>query len=282
MKVLDGKVAIVTGAGRTKGIGRATALKLAEQGANVVVTDIARKREELTLPGGVLSIGDDFTKLEKLVSEIECLGPSSLAMAVDITDKNQIEACVQKTCEVFGGIDILFNNAGTAVGGASPFMELTDRQWDLSYQVNIKGTVDFCKAVIPKMQERNGGSIINNASQAGIGATENQAAYVATKFGVVGLTKTIAREFGRYHIRCNAVCPGFIHTGMWEDVIKFFAKEMGASETEAWDRMSDEVAMKRFAQPEEVADAVAYLAGPAAGYITGVALQIAGGLPPGL
>jgi NAD(P)-dependent dehydrogenase (short-subunit alcohol dehydrogenase family) len=280
MKLLKGKVAIVTGAGRPKGMGRASALKLAEQGASVVVTDIARERKDLEIEG-LLGIGDDFAALERLVGEIEALGSKALALAVDVTDVGQIRACVDKTCEVLGGVDILFNNAGTAVGVGS-IMDISSENWDLSWQVNVKGMVEFCKAVIPHMGERGGGSIINNASMAGLGAAEGYGAYTVTKFGVVGLTKTIAAEFGRQNIRCNCVCPGMILTDMGEEEIQFISMEKGVSMEDARRIFGEVAAMGRAGQPEEVADVVTYLAGPHSGFLTGVAIPVAGGLPLGI
>jgi len=280
MKLLEGKVAIVTGAGRPKGMGRATALELAEQGASVVVTDLARKREDLMIEG-LLGIGDELGALEKVVSEIEALGSRGLAMAVDVTDTAQIRACVEKACETFGGVDILFNNAGTAIG-VGPFLDILSQNWDLSWQVNVKGMMEFCRAAIPKMIERGGGSIINNASMAGLGAEPGYGAYVVTKFAVVGLTKLLAAEFGAQKIRCNATCPGAILTDMGEEEITFIAIEKGISQEEARKVFDEMAALGHAAQPEEVADVVAYLAGPRSGYLTGVALPVAGGSPAGL
>jgi len=280
MNLLEGKVAIVTGAGRPKGMGRASALKLAEQGASVVVTDLAQKRKDLSIEG-LLGIGDEFASLEKLVSEIEALGSRGLAMAVDVTDAAQIQACVEKTCEAFGGVDILFNNAGTAIGVGS-FLDILSENWDLSWQVNVKGMVEFCRAVIPKMIERGGGSIINNSSMEGLGATAGYGAYSVTKFAVVGLTKLLAAEFGAQNIRCNATCPGAILTDMGEEEITFIAMEQGISEDKARKVFGEMAALGRAAQPEEVADVVAYLAGPRSAYLTGVALPVAGGMRPGL
>ncbi len=280
MKLLEGKVAIVTGAGRPKGMGRATALKLAEQGASVVVTDLARKREDLRIEG-LLGIGEEFAALEKVVSEIEALGSRGLAMAVDVTDLGQIQACVEKTCEAFGGVDILFNNAGTAIG-VGPFLDILGQNWDLSWQVNVRGMVEFCRAVIPKMIERGGGSIINNASMAGLGGEGGYGAYVVTKFAVVGLTKLLAAEFGPQNIRCNATCPGAILTDMGQEEITFIAVDHGISREEAATVFDKMAALGRAAQPEEVADVVAYLAGPRSAYLTGVALPVAGGMRPGV
>jgi 3-oxoacyl-[acyl-carrier protein] reductase len=280
MKLMEGKVAIVTGAGRAKGMGRASALKLAEQGASVVVTDIARKRQDLEVEG-LLGIGDDFAALEGLVAEIEASGSKGLAVAVDVTAPAEIQACVEKACETFGGVDILFNNAGTAIG-VGPFLDIPDENWDLSWQVNVKGMVDFCKNVIPKMIDRGGGSIINNASMAGLGAAPAYGAYSVTKFGVVGLTKLIAAEFGRQNIRCNAVCPGMILTEMGEAEIKFISMEREISEEEARQFFGEVAALRRAGQPEEVADVVAYLAGPRSGFLTGVAIPVAGGMALGV
>ena len=280
MKLLEGKVAIVTGAGRPKGMGRATALKLAEQGASVVVTDLARKRKDLMIEG-LLGIGEELAALEKVVSEIESLGSKGMAMAVDVTDIDQIRACVDKTCEAFGGVDILFNNAGTAIGVGS-FLDILSQNWDLSWQVNVKGMMEFCRAVIPKMIERGGGSIINNSSMEGLGATAGYGAYSVTKFAVVGLTKLLAAEFGPQNIRCNATCPGAILTDMGEEEITFIAMDKGIGQEEARKVFDEMAALGRAAQPEEGADVVAYLAGPRSGYLTGVALPVAGGMRPGL
>jgi len=280
MKLLEGKVAIVTGAGRPKGMGRATALRLAEQGASVVVTDVCRKRKELEIEG-FLSLGDDLGALEKLVEEIKRLGSRGMAMAVDVTDAAQIQACVEKTCERFGGIDILFNNAGTPVGTGA-FLEIPAENWDLSWQVNVKGMMEFCKAVIPKMIGRGGGSIINNASMAGLGASEGYSGYITTKFACVGLTKAIASEFGRQKIRCNAVCPGNILTDMGEAEVVFIAALKGVSEEEARKLFGEVAALGRGGLPEDVADVVVFLAGPYSRFLTGVALPVSGGMPLGI
>lgn len=265
MKELQGKVAIVTGAGLPKGMGSAAARELAKQGANVVVTDL-----EANLDG-----------LGKLVKEIELLGSKGLAIKVDVTNPQDIEACVKKTIEVFGGVDILFNNAGTGIG-AGPFLELTDFHWDLSMKVNVIGMANFCKAVIPVMLKRGGGSIINNSSNYGLGAVSGYSAYSASKFAAVGLSKSIAAEFGDKNIRCNAICPGNIFTDMGEVEVKLVAKRDGISEDAAKTMLSEDVAMKRYGKAEEVAETVAFLASDRSSYITGVALQIHGGQSPGI
>ena len=265
MNLLEGKVAIVTGAGLAKGMGSAAARELAKNGANVVVTDL-----EANLDG-----------LKELVKEIELLGSKGLAIKVDVTNAQEIEACVKTAIEVFGGVDILFNNAGVGVG-TGPFLEISESHWDLSMKVNVIGMANFCKAVIPEMLQRGGGSIINNSSNFGLGSVSGYSAYSASKFAAVGLTKSIAAEFGDRNIRCNAICPGNIYTDMGEVEVKMVSKREGISEEDAKTMLSEDVAMKRYGKAEEVAETVAYLASDKSSYITGIALQIHGGQSPGL
>lgn len=281
MKDLKGKVAIITGAGMKNGMGRATALKLAEYGVKVVVTDICKKRPELEMKEGGHGVGDDLSVLEELVGEIEVLGSEGLALAVDVTDKNQIATCVNKCIETFGNVDILFNNAGVGIGSGD-FLEISDEKWDLTWKVNVKGMVDFCKAVIPIMIKNDGGVIINQSSLMGIGALPYFSGYVTSKFASIGLSKAIAAEFGDRKIRCNAICPGMIKTDMGVAEINLISKEHGISLEEAEKLAVDPVAIKRWATPEEVADVVAFLASDMSAYLSGVALPIAGGLPSGL
>ena len=278
MKPLEGKVAIVTGAGRPKGIGRATALRLAEHGANVVVTDLCRKYEgDLAFYG----VGDDWAQLQRVATDIEARGTRGLACKVDVTQRNDIAACVDETVAKLGRIDILFNNAGTAVG-VGPFLAMTQQQWDLSLNVNITAMFHFCQLVIPKMIDAGGGVIINTSSTAGLGASELMCGYHTSKFAVVGFTKAIAAEFGQFGIRCNAICPGMVDTDLGDSEYEFISQMEGITIEEARRRAAEKIALRRQCSPEEVADVVAYLCSQAAGYLTGVALPIAGGMAPGL
>jgi len=266
MKTLSQKVAVVTGAGHPKGIGRAIALKLAEQGATVVVTDLASAKKDL----------------DEAVIELKALGVDALALVVDITSKVDIARGVIQVQEHFGQLDILVNNAGVGVG-SSDFIELTDQDWNLSFQVNVKGMADFCQAVIPVMEKQSGGSIINIASLAGLGAIESiPACYTATKFAAIGLTKQLAMNYAKANIRCNAVCPGSIVTQMHKATLEFIAQEHGISIQEAQALEDASIPLGYSAQPSVVGETVAYLASPAANYMTGVALPIAGGMSPGI
>ncbi len=261
---LENRIAIVTGTASATGIGRATALAMAAEGASVVVTDI---------------VVDDA--MVALAGEIRALGVGSEAIAVDVTDRSQIDACCDSVIGRFGRVDILVNNAGS-LAGSLPFLDVTAEQWDTSYRVNLKGTADFCQAVLPGMIERGDGTIVNNASTGGLGAEAGFGAYTATKHGVVGVTKTIAAEFGVHGIRCNAVCPGYVATDMHMAATSRLAKERGIS----FDEMAAEryrgVAIRRAATTAEVAQAIVYLAGPKSSYVTGVALPVSGGTPVGL
>jgi len=272
---LSGKVAVVTGASAPNGIGRAIALRLAQDGAAIVVTDVA----------GSLSVdGKDCDRLDLLAglaNEIQSGGGNALALAVDVTDEGQIADCVDRTTETFGTLDILVNNAGTTVG-AGPLLGSTREQWEMNFRVNLLGPTLFCQAVIPIMQAAGGGNIINIGSIGSLGAHAAFGAYTAMKHGVIGMTKTIAAEFGVDGIRCNAVCPGYVKTDMHEGANKRLAAARGISVDEIKMERYAEVALRRAGDPSEIADTVAFLAGPASSYVTGVALPVSGGTPVGL
>ena len=267
MGSLEDKAAIVTGA--AGGIGTAIALALAEEGARVVVCDLASRRD------------DGLAPLAPLADVIADRGGEAIAMAVDVSRKADIEAAVAATLEAWSGVDILVNNAGTTAG-AGPFLDITDADWQLSFAVNLKAPADFAQAVIPAMRRRGGGAILNIASTAGLGASASFGAYTATKHGLVGLSKTIAAEFGRDGIRCNAVCPGFVRTEMHLGAIRRLAAQEGIGEAEMAARRYAEVPLGRAGEPGEIARLVAFLAGPGGAYITGTAIPVAGGNPVGL
>ena len=218
--------------------------------------------------------------LPRIVRLVASQGVKSLAVATDVRDERQIENCVQQVVESFGGIDILFNNAG--IGHIQQFEETNLSIFDRMYRINLRGTVAFMQAVIPSMKQRGGGVIVNNASIGGLYASAHFSAYETSKFAVVGLTKAVALELGESNIRVNAVCPGLIDTEMGDLMPAYFARQEECSVDDMRIKMAEEVALKRWGSPEQVANVVAFLASDDADYITGVALPIAGGFPKSL
>lgn len=265
MKTLENKIAIVTGAGHPKGIGRAIATKLAAEGAQVVVTDLEG------------AIG-----LDTVEEELSKLGIQALTVSCDVTKPDDVARCVDQVLDRFGRIDILVNNAGVGIGSAD-FLALNENDWDITLSVNVKGTANFCQQVIPSMIQQGEGAIINIASLAGLGAIDAiPANYTASKYAVVGLTKQLAVQFAKNGIRCNAVCPGSVVTQMHERTLELIAAENNISIEEAQKIEDAGIPLGYSAQPAVIGDTVAYLASPAASYLTGVALPVAGGMAPGL
>ena len=266
MKQLTEQTAIVTGAGHPKGIGLASALALAAQGANVAVTDLA-------------SAGDG---LECAVEEIRSCGVKAIAIPIDVTDRSQIDPFIDTVLAEFGQIDILVNNAGVGVG-ASNFLDVSEEDWSLTLAVNVMGLVRFTQAVLPGMRDRRRGSIVNVASLSGLrNIPPTPPCYTASKFAVVGLTKAVAQEFGPFNIRCNAVCPGSVDTRMRSDVMTLIAEASGISREEADEEERASISLGRPANADEIAAVVAFLAGPQASYLTGAAIPVDGGMTVGL
>ena len=272
MQTLEGKTAIVTGASAPSGIGRATALELSREGARVVVTDIAGRAADGT--------AEKLDLLQALAEQIRNDGGEALALEVDVTKGADVAVCMARTVEAFGGLDILVNNAASLVGTGA-FIDSRPEDWTLSYEVNLLGVVLMCQAAIPLLRAR-GGSIINIGSSGSLGAEPGFGAYTTMKHGLIGLTKTIASEHGVDGIRCNAVCPGYTETDMHMAVNERLSREQGLAMEEVKAQRYAAVALRRAGRPEEVAKAIAYLAGPASGYVTGVALPVSGGVPCGI
>ena len=270
MKLLENKVVIITGAARPRGMGQAAARKFGEHGARVVVTDLVRDEFQ----------EEDTAAIERVAARVRELGTDALGIGVDVTRRDQVRDCVSKTIEAFGTVDVMVNNAGTSVGSGL-FLELTDEQWDRSFQVHLKGCLYFCQAVIPIMQKAGGGVIVNNASMLGLAAEAYSGAYTATKFGVVGLSKTIAAEFGGDNIRCNAVCPGSVKTQMQIDGLNKYARWQGLSLEQAW-KEAERNALDRSAEPEEVANVMVWLASPMSSFVSGAAIPVTGAANPGV
>ena len=266
MKPLQGKVAIVTGATKGKGLGKAIAVKLSELGARVALTGRASSKE------GV----------EANVAEIKAAGGDAMSVLVDVSNPDEVIAAVKAVADGFGSVDILVNNAGVGFGSAI-LDENDDKAWDANYAVNVKGTMALCSGVVPHMEKAGGGSIVNVASTAGIAASVGMPyPYVATKHGLVGATKVMALEFASKGIRANVVAPGAINTDMLQQAYAAIAQAEGVSVEEAAAAENKSIPLGRPAEPSEIASAIAFLCGPDASYVTGIVLPVAGGMAPGI
>ena len=275
MHPLKGRVALVTGASAPHGIGRAIALRLAQDGAAVIVTDIA---------GNVDIDGKPVQRAELLqgvVSEISGAGGTAFSALLDVTNADDIQTAIGQAIAKFGRLDIAVNNAGSLAGSDS-FLSTTPEQWRSSFDVNLLGPMMVSQAVIPQMRKVGGGRIINIGSTASLGAEPGFGAYTTMKHGLVGLTKTLAAEFGPDGILCNTVCPGYIATDMHTAANTRLAAERGISVAQMKSERYANVALRDAGLPEDVANAVAYLAGPQANYVTGINLSVTGGVPFGI
>ncbi len=263
---LEGKTAIVTGASHPQGIGAATAAKLAGLGAAVALVDLESADAELA----------------ERVAGIVASGGRALALSADVTDTGSVQSCVAAVAEQLGPPEILVNNAGVGIG-SHRLLENSEEIWAQTLAVNLMGVNRFTCAVIAHMQAAGGGVIVNNSSMAGLGALAGiPAPYTASKHAVIGLTKAVALEFGGDNIRCVAICPGSVKTRLYDQVIKFHMDTHGVSFEHAQQMEAGLIALGYSCEPEEVADIVAFLVSPAARYLTGVTIPIAGGLAPGL
>ncbi|MEM9912201.1 MAG: SDR family oxidoreductase [Pseudomonadota bacterium] len=272
---LTGQVALVTGTAAPNGIGRAIAMRLAKEGATVVATDMSG---DLDGKEGAVPRSD---LLSGLVQNIQDEGGSAKALSLDVTSEDSIAHSFETIQTKLGRLDILVNNAGS-ITGVGPFLNTTADQWRGSFAVNMLGPVMMTQAAIPIMQSQSGGRIINIGSTGSLGAHAGFGAYTTMKHGMVGLTKTVAAEFGPEGILCNLVCPGFIATDMHEAANTRIAGETGRTVEDTRARRYADVALRRAGQPEEVANLVAFLAGPEGSYITGTTLAVAGGVPLGI
>lgn len=246
---LDGKVALVTGAG--SGIGRASARALAREGAKVVVSDVV-------VEGG-----------EETVRMIEESGGEATFVKADVSKASEVEALVNSAVEAYGKLDCAHNNAGIE-GTMGSTVECGEENWDRTININLKGVWLGLKYEIPRMSEGGGGAIVNTASVAGLVGFQNLPAYVASKHGVVGITRTAALEYAQQGIRVNAVCPGVIRTPMVERIL--------GGDPEAAAQFTALEPVGRMGTPEEIAEAVGWMCSDAASFVTGHAMAVDGGL----
>jgi 3-oxoacyl-[acyl-carrier protein] reductase len=244
-KHLQGRVALITGAGQ--GIGRAIALRFAQEGAKIVVVDIMA------------------ASAQAVADEIKAAGGEAVAVACDVVQRDQVAAAVKAALDAFGQIDILCNNAG--ITRDARLVKMTEEQWDSVIDINLKGVFNMTQAVVPHMVERNYGRIITTSSIVGLYGNFGQTNYVASKAGVIGMTRVWAREFGPKGITANAVAPGFIATDMLKTVPQ-----------EILDRFTSQTPVRRLGLPEDIAYGYLMLASEEASFINGVVLSVDGGL----
>ncbi|MBM7097934.1 3-oxoacyl-[acyl-carrier-protein] reductase [Bacillus sp. H-16] len=242
---LENKTAIITGAGR--GIGKETALIFAREGARIVVADL---NEE---------------DISEVVKEIEKAGGTAVAEAVNVTDREAVQEMINKTKDSWGRVDILVNNAG--ITADAQLLKMEESQWDRVIDVNLKGVFNAAQAAAAVMKEQEGGVILNASSVVGTYGNFGQTNYAATKWGVNGMTKTWAKELGRFNIRVNAVAPGFVLTPMTEKMPE-----------KVLEMMKEKSVLKDLAKPEDIACAYLFLASDEARFITGEILSVDGGV----
>ncbi|WP_329905074.1 3-oxoacyl-[acyl-carrier-protein] reductase [Porphyromonas pogonae] len=246
MKLLENKVALITGAGR--GIGKAIALKYAQEGANVAITDL--KIDE---------------SVEAFVKELEALGVKAKAYASNAANFEDAHKVVQEVVADFGRIDVLINNAGITRDGL--MMRMTEEQWDLVINVNLKSAFNLIHAITPVMMKQKCGSIINMASVVGVSGNAGQANYSASKAGMIGLAKSVAKELGSRGIRANAIAPGFIITDM-----------TAVLDEEVKKQWATQIPLRRGGKPEDVAGVAVFLGSDLSAYVSGQVINVCGGM----
>ncbi len=271
---LEGKVALVTGAGGRRGIGRAIALRLAQEGVNVVVNDVVANPHQ--------GAGAQWRGVADVAGEIEALGRQAMSVIADVSDSAQVEDMVRRTVDRFGRIDILVNNAGSPAGrDRVPVVELEEDAWDLVQRVNVKGTFLCSRAAAREMiRTGRGGKIIIISSGAGKRGMARYAAYCASKFALIGFTQSLALELAPHAVNVNAICPGLVDTERISGIAAALAPE-GETGEQYRARMIEEraqvIPLGRVAEGADVAVIAAFLASPESDYLTGLSIPVAGG-----
>jgi 3-oxoacyl-[acyl-carrier protein] reductase len=266
---LSGRVAFVTGGSR--GLGRADALTLARAGADVVIADLLVESdlsEETDEYGPLATVArtQGLVGTESAAEEIRGMGRRAVAVKCDVTDRAQVDAAVKRAVEELGSVDILINNAGT-LDHVGHFPDQSPSLWERDLRVNLTGAFNCGQAVWPHMKERQWGRIVNMASVAGTLGGFGQASYSTTKSGILGLTKTLAMEGGRHGITANAIVPGIIGTEA------FHMANPAMNE-----RIANRTVFKRPGDPQDIANAIAFLCSDLASYVTGIELNVSGGV----
>ncbi|MBM3226182.1 MAG: SDR family oxidoreductase [Candidatus Tectomicrobia bacterium] len=253
---LEGQVAIVTGAGR--GIGRATALELARMGAHIVVAEL------------------DPTSAQRTVEEVRATGRRALVVPTDVTSRDALRTMVERTRAEFARLDILINNAGIYRAAAS--LDITEEHWDTVLNINAKAVFFASQAVLPTMIAQRRGAIVSLASMAGKVGSRTNLPYNASKAAVISITKSLALAHAADGIRVNCVCPGYVETAMWQAVARDQGALLGLSPEDFTEQRAAQVPLGRMEHPEDVAKVIGFLASDRAGYMTGQAINVTGGL----
>jgi 3-oxoacyl-[acyl-carrier protein] reductase len=266
---LSGRVALVTGGSR--GLGRADALTLARAGADVVIADLlveSELSEESDAYGPLAQVArtQGLVHTESTAQEIRDMGRRALAVRCDVTDRSEVDAAVARAVDELGSVDILINNAGT-LDHVGQFPDQQPALWERDLRVNLTGAFNCAQAVWPHMREGGFGRIVNMASVAGTLGGFGQASYSTTKAGLLGLTKTLAMEGGRHGITCNAIVPGIIGT----EAFHLASATMN-------ERIAGRTVFKRPGEPQDIANAIAWLCSDLASYVTGIELNVSGGV----
>jgi len=265
---LTGRVALVTGGSR--GLGRADALTLARAGADVAIADILVESDTSAAEDyGLLAqaaVAQGMVHTERTVEEIQVLGRRALAVLCDVTDRSMVDGAVARIVDELGAVDILVNNAGT-LDHVGQFPDQRLELWERDLRVNLTGAFNCSQAVWPYMEERGWGRIVNMASVAGTLGGFGQASYSTTKAGILGLTRTLAMEGGRHGITCNAIVPGIIGTEAFH-----------MANATMNERIAGRTVFKRPGEPQDIANAIAFLCSDLAAYVTGIELNVSGGV----
>ena len=276
MKKLAGKTAVITGSGRQKGLGQAIAQRLAMDGANIVVSDIGRQRDEAT-PSEHTGSTD---AMNEVAEQLRTYGVNVSTQIADVRSRSDMQALAAHAVDTHGSLDIWVNNAG--IGYLfSPIMDVTEDDWRAVIDVNLTGCFWGLQAAAEVMlKNKTKGRIINVASQAAKSGFAYAQAYCASKHGLVGLTRSAALELGPEGITVNNVCPNHVTTGLGDWQNKFNCEKLGITEEEYLDRMCQRIPLRRVGLPQDTANAVSFLCSEDASYITGESLNVSGGEEP--
>jgi NAD(P)-dependent dehydrogenase (short-subunit alcohol dehydrogenase family) len=271
MSDLTGKVALVTGAGGLQGIGRAIALRLARDGADVVVNDLS-----LTSAGP-----GEWRGLAAVVEEIQALGRQSLGVAADVSDASAVDRLFHEAVEQFGRVDILINNAASRPGrDRALVVDLEEDAWDHVFRVNVRGTFLCSRAAARAMiRQGRGGKIIMLSSTKGKEGAVKHAAYAASKFAILGFAQSLALELAPHGINVNSICPGVVNTERLQSIAQALETEGDSAQAHArWlEKRATEIPLGRVADPTDIANAAAFLASSESDYMTGASIMVSGG-----